>query len=268
MTSNGTPIAGLIGIRDLFWHRAGKVLWAIILVTVHGLHATAPPNYYDTATGKSGSELKGSLHEIIKGHTSIPFEDTFTPLRDIFEDPTQTSNLILLHSRDSIPKFASWSREHLWPRSRGNADHDGPDDSDLFNLAPTIAAVNSLRGNLIFDNGNTLDPEYRLPATSLAPQTTLDSDSWEPPPGIKGDIARSLFYMAVRYDGDEPATTDLELVSIPPIGPQMGNLNTLLLWHEIDPVDDRERTRNDLIFSTYQGNRNPFIDEPQWVTDI
>ena len=74
--------------------------------------------------------------------------------------------------------------------------------------------------------------------------------------------------MAVRYDGTETNTTDLELVSTPPTGPLMAKLSTLLAWHAADPPDAAERARNDAIYTTYQHNRNPFIDHPEWVEAI
>ena len=189
------------------------------------------------------------------------------------EDPANPNNVILLYSADSVPKgtdfnSALWNREHAWPRSRGNADMTGPDDSDLHYIWPCYDAVNFARGNLYYDLSSTSDAGFRAPAHSLAPRTSLDSDSWEPPAGQRGALARCLFYVAVRYDGDEPETSDMELVSYPPTGSQMGNLNTLLRWHVEEPVTDAERRRNNLIFSDYQRNRNPFIDHPEWVALI
>ena len=75
--------------------------------------------------------------------------------------------------------------------------------------------------------------------------------------------------MDVRYDGQEEATTDLALVDLAPESgiPQMGMLSTLLDWHLAAPPDDFERRRNDLI-DDLQGNRNPFVDHPQWVQEI
>ena len=75
-----------------------------------------------------------------------------------------------------------------------------------------------------------------------------------------------LFYMAVRYEGPD---YDLEIVdSIIPSrnkNPIIGKLSTLLEWHKNDPVDNWERRRNHVIYHNYQGNRNPFIDHPEWV---
>ncbi|PKK86896.1 MAG: hypothetical protein CVV63_03100, partial [Tenericutes bacterium HGW-Tenericutes-8] len=81
---------------------------------------------------------------------------------------------------------------------------------------------------------------------------------------IRGDIARILFYMDIRYD-------NLKLVylsgSQTPAKYQMGDLATLLAWHVMDPVDDFEMNRNNVIYG-YQNNRNPFIDHPELVSYI
>lgn len=100
-----------------------------------------------------------------------------------------------------------------------------------------------------------------------ATECFADSDSWEPRDAVKGDIARMMFYMVVRY---EYGAYDLELVDYTGTSntPVFGKLSTLLQWHQQDPVDDWERNRNDIIFNSYQGNRNPFIDHPEFVNYI
>lgn len=230
--------------------------------------AAPPPEYYSPASGQTGGPLKQALHGIISNHTVVPYNSLIAPLTDIWRDPANPSNILLIYSHTSVSSGSSWNREHLWPRSRGNSDQAGPDDSDLFHVVPSDISVNAERGSLYFDESDPGDPFYSLPGHSLAPQTSRDSDSWQPPQQERGDIARALFYLDVRYDGQDPLTTDLELVSFPPAGSQMGRLNTLLLWHEQDPPDDAERARNDLIFNNYQNNRNPFIDHPEWVAEI
>lgn len=241
-----------------------------LVVFVFTARAEPPPGYYRLAEGRSGGPLKVALHETVRGHTVIPYAQLHAPLARLHEDPANAAHVILLYSADSVPKgtdfiSASWNREHAWPRSRGNADQTGPDESDLHYIWPCYDAVNSARGNLLFDRSQRNDPAFRAPAHPLAPLSSLDADSWEPPAGQRGALARCLFYVAVRYDGSEPATSDMELVSYLPSGAQMGNLNTLLRWHEEEPVTAAERRRNDLIFAEYQRNRNPFIDHPEWV---
>ena len=87
---------------------------------------------------------------------------------------------------------------------------------------------------------------------------------------VKGDTARMMFYMAVRYEGgDNSSTPDLELVDRTTSSGEVffGKLCTLLQWHRNDPVSDAERQRNNVIYS-WQGNRNPFIDHPEFVSEI
>lgn len=232
--------------------------------------AGPPPGYYDSANGLTGLALKHALHDVIDGQTVLPYEfGLFTPIRAIWQDPADSTKMLLIYSGTSIPKSSSnWNREHLWPRSRGNDEHLGPDDSDLFHVVPADPAVNTARGVLYFDNSSAADGGIVNPAHANAPLCTRDSNSWEPPAAQKGDIARALFYMATRYDGTEPNTSDLELVGTAPTGPQMANLDTLIAWHNADPPDAPEMARNDLIFTAYQHNRNPFIDHPEWVAAI
>jgi hypothetical protein len=107
-----------------------------------------------------------------------------------------------------------------------------------------------------------------MPAHIEAPLASTDTDSWEPPAFLKGDIARALFYMATRYTGDvtnEPALLLTDATGqISSTTNFMGKLSTLLLWNAADPVDAAEELRNDLVYG-YQTNRNPFVDHPEWV---
>jgi len=239
--------------------------------------ADPPPGYYDLAEGKTGPELRQALHAIIRGHHVIPYSsssfDTCDALKFLDQDPANTNNVIGIYSRASEPasSFAlttGWNREHLWCNSYGLDGHE-PAYSDLNNLRAEDMDVNSIRGNKFFDISDTTSPDYRMPAHVEAPLASTDTDSWEPPASVKGDIARALFYMTVRYTGDvanEPALylTDAtgQITSTTNL---MGRLSTLLHWSQADPVDASERLRNDRVYG-YQSNRNPFIDHPEWVT--
>ena len=88
----------------------------------------------------------------------------------------------------------------MWPESHGTAARPGP--QRLFNLRPEDSRVNSSRGDNYYDESDPADRLYRKPAHVSAPLCSADGDSWEPPAGVKGDIARALFYMDVRYEGD------------------------------------------------------------------
>lgn len=231
--------------------------------------------YYHYAEGLTGTALKAKLHEIISTDT-IMLDDNMEndAMRVLHTDPANTNNVLLLYNpTSSVPMSAynantdGWNKEHCWPESRG-LGNDGPDQVDVHNLYAADKDVNGLRGNLYFDQSDSADPGYQAPATHRAPLTSLDSDSFEPPRAAKGNVARAVLYMATRYDGNEDNTNLLQFSGDPSHTNTMGLLSTLLLWHALDPPDDAERERNNIIFTRYQRNRNPFIDRPEWAEAI
>jgi RHS repeat-associated protein len=238
-----------------------------------------PAGYYDSAQGLLGHDLEIALHNIIAPHTIIPYTasgstDTWVALKVLDEDPFDATKVKLFYSLSSALKTdygVAWNREHLWPKSRG-IDDSGPDSSDLFNIRPADSAVNSARGNKIFDNSDPLDPNYRMPAhANAAPDTSADTNSWQPPTDQRGDVARALFYMHVRYDANtlvDSNTTDLTLGNTIINTSDMGVLSTLLQWHRADPISDDERHRNQLIYTQFQHNRNPFVDNADFAESL
>jgi endonuclease I len=247
----------------------------LLLASVVIAFSAAPTNYYANAEGKRSVALRAALHAIINAHTNVPYSsggfDTSDALKVLDEDPGNTNNVILIYELRSEPKvnFPSiWEREHLWPNSYG-LDSVEPAFSDLRNLRPIDATVNSARGNKYYDVSDTSSASYRNPAHAEAPLCSTDNNSWEPPTSVKGDIARALFYMAVCYRGDktnEPALSLTDATNqLSTATNLMGRLRTLLRWHEEDPVDARELAREELIYSRFQHNRNPFVDRPEWV---
>lgn len=245
-------------------------LWGLLLPAVAGADAWAPPaGYYDGAEGKAGLALESALHDIIDGHTIIPYG--WSPYQDLDEAPGDPTKVLLLYSGTTRAKtenggaVGDWNREHIWPKSYGIGS-DGADTSDVFNLRPADVQVNAERANLYFDE---TDPALAVPLQFSAPGCSRDFNSWEPRPEEKGDIARSCFYMAVRYDGSDFATEDLTLGDSPSSAQaRFGRLLTLLAWHREDPVSDAERERNQRVFADYQHNRNPFVDRPEFAERI
>lgn len=223
--------------------------------------------YYIGIEGLSGSELKQFLHDLIDDHTEYSYDFAKTALRETDADPDNPNNIILFYTGRSQPKSTfgggsgDWNREHVWAKSHGNFGESKPAGTDLHHLRPTDVRVNSTRGNKDFDEGGSKVNSIYGVGSSF---NYSDSDSFEPRDEVKGDVARILFYMAVRYEGDKNGEPDLELNDNVNNGsrPYMGRLSILLKWHEEDPVDDFERNRNNVIYS-YQNNRNPFIDYPE-----
>lgn len=247
------------------------ILFLLLFISLAGF-TQIPAGYYDNASGLSGEELKTALHNIIKGHKTFPYTSSSTDVWDILKetdrDPDNADNVILIYTGWSVvaglpgeeyDNGNGWSREHVWAKSHGDFDTDPPAGTDAHHLRPADISVNSARGNKDFDNGGTQHAE--------ATECYTDADSWEPRPAVKGDIARMMFYMATRYEG-ESGEPDLELVDYTGTsGPLFGKLSTLMQWNEEDPVDEFEMNRNEVIYS-YQGNRNPFIDHPEYVNAI
>ena len=245
-----------------------NVLGAIALMLLAlSAFAQIPEGYYNGTENLSGDALKSVLHEIINDHQEYSYNDLRDfILSDTDEDPDNSNNIILLYTGRSQAKSTfggganDWNREHVWAKSHGDFGTTPPCGTDAHHLRPTDASVNSSRGNLDFDNGGV----YHSEATGCR----YDSDSWEPRDEVKGDVARMIFYMAVRYEGDngEPDLEVVDEVNTYP-APEHGKLSALLEWNELDPPDDFENHRNDVIYS-YQNNRNPFIDHPEFVAKI
>ena len=253
------------------------ILSACLIALVSFTQADPPNNYYAPTTGKTGRAFRSALHDIIDDHRVIRYSsknpDTADALAKLDADPNNPNRVILIYSRrsEAISNFGTtsgWNREHLWCNSYG-IDKRGPAYSDLHNLKPADASVNSARSNKIYDNSDTSDAKYEKPGHPEAKLTSEDSDSWEPPAEVRGEVARAAFYMDVRYSGDKTNENDLQLTNdLSAISSDtvfFGRLDTLLEWHIADPVDAAERTRNDLVYSDYQKNRNPFVDHPEWV---
>jgi endonuclease I len=226
-------------------------------------------------SGLHGPALRGALHAQVRGHTVIPYAssrfDTADALRQLDGAIDGTNAVVrLIYGDGTAPAEAfgvtgGWNREHVWPNSYGLDDVE-PAFSDLHNLRACDANVNSSRGNKFYDLSDALSAGYRFPAHAEAPRCSADSDSWEPPADQRGDLARALFYMDVRYEGDTSNEPDLVLVDdVSKIGTTtnlMGRLGVLLQWNEEDPPDDAERA-HDAGVKALQGNSNPFIAEPQ-----
>jgi endonuclease I len=250
----------------------------LLLIGQPALDADPPPHYYDSAQGKSGADLRAALHTIIHNHHALPYSgsphpNTADALGVLDQDPANTNDLIGIYSGYSIAgtnigsASGTWNREHLWCQSYGT--DSGPASTDLHHMRPEQANVNSARGNNYYDVSNPTASGYKSYTNAAAGLVwSRTSTTWEPPDSRKGDIARALLYMAVRYTGDaanEPLLTLTDATNLIASGSAyMGRYTTLLKWHFADPVSATERARNDGVYS-YQGNRNPFVDRPEWV---
>jgi endonuclease I len=243
-----------------------KLFFYLSIIFVSSSLWAQPTGYYNGTEGKTGTELKNTLNDIISGHMEWAYFYADNVFIDSDGDPTTPGNVITVYKGSSVDggNYGTGgdflNREHVWAKSHGQFDTDLPTGGDLHNLKPADGSVNVDRSNKDFDNCQATGTQH-----AEATGCYYTSDAWEPRDEVKGDIARIIFYMATRYEG-ENGEVDLEVndqVSNSP-NPYHGRLSALLQWHEQDPPDDFERNRNDVIFK-YQQNRNPFIDHPEWV---
>lgn len=227
--------------------------------------------YYADAIGLSGWQLQEALQEAAaRHHSRMSYSAVWDALKYTDEDPNNSNNVILLYTgRSQAKSFNSsgnsdpdaWNREHSWPKSHGFPSSGDWAYTDIHHLRPADASVNATRGSKDFDHGGS--------AISEAPGNYTDADSFEPHSAVKGDVARMMFYMDIRYNGgDATGTDDLTLVDYTGTsGAILGRICTLLEWHQQDPVDATELRRHDRIVER-QGNRNPFVDYPSWADEI
>ena len=242
---------------------------------------TLNENYYSSLQNLSSQEFKNTLHTIISTNAKddISYEDCKDLLKVIDEDINNPNNILCILTGKSMTKdsFGAngklvWNREHIWPKSHGFKELESSSPyNDLHHLRAAEAYTNSTYHN-DYDYGEIDGSEYVEDEFGNKYNSSLGSGVYEPRDAVKGDIARMIMYMDVRYEGDS-LSENINLVikngSTTPTNMTgyLGDLDTLIKWHEQDPVDDLERKRNDKVYSI-QGNRNPFIDHPEYANII
>lgn len=233
---------------------------------------TLNEDYYDNAKGKTGPELHEALNAIIRNQVVFRYNELWDQLGFTDEDLDDSRNIIVLYAGESVLKQyrvggdgnndpEAWNREHTWPKSHGFSKENMTAYTDLHHLRPSYRIINERRGNLDFDTVSSPVSVYK--------NNKVGKLAFEPADVAKGAVARMMMYMDVRYDGNDASKVpDLELVDKTATkGSEMGKLCTLLQWHNDHPVSVRERERNDRIYER-QGNRNPFIDHPEFAQSI
>lgn len=279
-----------------------KLLLPVILISSY-FAAQAPAGYYDGTTGLSGYALKSKLHDIISAkninwhYSDLTNYYNQTDL-DKYYDYGPSNTTILLDIYSEIPtgpdtyeyttaniigsasaEGQGWNREHMMPQSTFYSNY--PMYSDLFYVVPTDARINQLRSNYPYGiAGSTTF--YTFTNTSrigncAIPGITYTGRVYEPINEFKGDVARSLLYFAVRYEGKlgtfnfnnnaNPASDTNPLDGTEERSFDPAYIAMLLQWNQQDPVSQREIDRNNSVYAL-QKNRNPFIDNPAWVNAI
>ena len=231
-----------------------------------------PENYYNSLQGLSGVDLIEAIQNIIANPDEVKahsYADVKSILNNSDVNPENSNQVWLVYSEQPRSKIdfqnssngtGKWNREHTYPRSRGGFNSidldsyaDGIDeywDTDIDSLRHANSDVHGIRAADSGENssrGNKHYGDYNGPSNNLG--------------SFKGDVARSVLFLSLRYNG-------LEIVDgYPDLTGQLGDLQTILEWNNLDPVDDFEKNRNNVIY-TWQNNRNPLIDFPDLVDYI
>jgi endonuclease I len=264
---------------------------------------TPPPGYYTPVDTTSAASLRATLHPVIDDHQRYPYTSASTDTWDILnladEDPNDSGKVLTIYKNASYTKIGggtgAYNREHSWPKSYGFPvdDNESYPYTDCHHLFASDVSYNADRSNKPFRNCSAGCTEMTsdfndgrgggsgvYPGNSNWTTGDFSFGTWEVWNSRKGDIARAIFYMDIRYEGgfhgitgfaepdliltDDDTLIDAFRTSTNSSQAYMGMLSDLLLWHQQDPVDAREMARNEVVFS-FQGNRNPFIDHPEWV---
>ena len=235
--------------------------------------------YWRVNDSMEGDTLKAALRLTIDHTTPINYEDVAKHYPKTDADPEKARHIILFYTGQSVSTLMTdydyhpygagdndINREHVWPQSRfriygalgdnaekyGKAENPGP-ATDLYNVRPALGAVNTSRSNYFY--GEDMDTLYD-------PYTSTEGGQKE----FRGEIARIIFYCATRYEKleltDDYADPTSNIKTY-----KMGRVSELLKWNLEEAVNEREIVRNDEV-EKIQGNRNPFVDHPEYACRI
>lgn len=252
----------------------------------YGLVApTIPAGYYNTLEGLSGSALKQAVQDIIANPSVVrlhSYADIWDIIRTADQNPLNSNQVWCMYIESPMAKIdqqvgssivGKWNREHIFCQSRGGFEVSSNDSADGINFWNATSAVTVVDGvsdahHIRVENGQENSSRNNknygtVNSATVYAGPTNSQGSWH------GDVARALFYMAVRFNGLNVVAGDPSeyLQNTTTASGNIGDLATLLTWHQTDPRDDFEMNRNNYIY-TWQMNRNPFIDHPSLVNYI
>jgi endonuclease I len=253
----------------------------LLLIFLAGKIIAQPAGYYSPAAGLSGTALQQALHDIIDNHTFVSYAQLWTSFKttdkksdgtvwDMYSDkPSGTPAYNYTFVTDQCGNYSvegdCYNREHSFPKSWFGGEVE-PMYTDLFHLYPTDGKVNGMRDNYPF--GTVSSPTWTSTnGSKLGPSSYAGYSGvvFEPIDAYKGDFARSYFYMATRYYGEDTGWPGSDMVT--GSQPKAWAIKMLLVWDASDPVSQKEKNRNEAVYAI-QGNRNPFIDDSGYASLI
>ncbi len=249
-----------------------------------GAVCAQPAGYYAPASFLNGQPLRIALMQIIRSHTAL----TYTPglwnayhttdvrpdgkLWDVYSDkpgatPAYEYTIGTNQCSGSSPSAEGgcYNREHTWPQSKFGST--APMQTDLFIVYPTDYYVNSNRGDLPYGKVGSVSQTFTNGSkigSNIYPGAPSGS-CYEPIDSFKGDLARNYFYVSTCYRNDSSVFVTWEMAT--QVNLKGWTAQMLLDWHHNDPVSKKEIDRNNAVYAL-QGNRNPFIDHPEYADCI
>jgi len=250
-------------------------------------------DYYNSISGETGYALKTALHGIINSHTSQGYGALWTFYSDHSLDTSYENDGTIMDIYSENPNGADsynytkvtnqcgnynseadcYNREHSFPRSWFGGKNE-PMNSDVHHIFATDGYVNSKRSSYPYAVvGSTTFTSDNNSKVGSSVTSGYSGTVFEPIDEFKGDLARAYFYMATRYEDvisgweNNSSSSDAVLNGSSNQVFETWQLNMLISWHNADPVSQYEIDRNNAA-QTYQGNRNPFVDHPEWVESI
>lgn len=237
--------------------------------------AEIPAGYYDDAVGKSGEDLQKSLSTILNDANDVGYDGLWNLYKttdrrsdgkvwDMYSDVTNYT-----FGTNQCGSYGSegdcYNREHSVPQSWFS--ERSPMKSDVWHVYPTDGKINGMRSNNPFGEVGSGASSSKNGFSKWGKCVTpgYSGTVFEPNDEYKGDFARTYFYFATRYKGVATSGYGAEVFSSAYPYITKWQLDMLLRWHEQDPVSQKELDRNEAVYESRQGNRNPFIDYPELV---
>ena len=249
-----------------------------LIIAVFTLKAQ-PQGYYNGTEGLTGNALKTRLHNIIKNDNHVSYSAMISCYQqtdakpngkvwDMYSDVPNGTPPYQYNFSDNCGNYSSegdcYNREHMWAQSW--TSNDATEKTDLHHVYPTDGYVNNRRGNYAFGEVRNASWTSRN-GSKLGTNTVsgFNGTVFEPIDEYKGDIARALMYVSVRYYQEDGSWSTSDMTNKSVI--KDWAMTMLLRWHEEDPVSQKEINRNNAVYG-YQGNRNPFVDYPEFAEKI
>lgn len=244
------------------------LLWLGVLVAPF-IYAQIPAYYNDVNLTLTGNDLRDELSQkITTTHTTIlDYSDVWNALKQSDLDPNNSNKVLLIYGYNDLDgditndrtrdknqnggDVGEWNREHVYPKSLGqpNLGESGP-GADAHHLRSSDVQMNGSRGSRKFSDGNGTAGNV--------------GSNWYPGDEWKGDVARMMMYMYLRY-GNQCLPKNVGVGSL--VATDNNMINLFLEWNAEDTVNIYETNRNNVL-EVEQGNRNPFIDNPYLATII